>query len=43
MPERRSLLEMAFKEEIEDVIAHVVGLRKLIELSRPPLAVAKRP
>jgi len=33
---------MAFKEEIEDVIAHVVGLRKLIELSRLPLAVAKR-
>jgi hypothetical protein len=33
---------MAFKEEIEDVIAHVIELRKLIELSRPPLAVAKR-
>jgi len=33
---------MAFKEQIQDVIAHVVGLRKLIELTRPPLAVAKR-
>jgi hypothetical protein len=32
---------MTFKEEIEDVIAHAVGLRKLIELSRPPLAAAK--
>jgi len=32
---------MAFRNEIDDVIAHVVGLRKLIELSRLRLAVAK--
>jgi hypothetical protein len=41
VPERRSPPEMAFRKEIEDVIAHAVGLRKLIELSRPSLAVAK--